>query len=214
MNYVSDDGHVRVAPVPRYAVQSLSLGLVATLLSAVLGAAFFSVGGVFGPLSDLAALATGVALLPLVWALSVRDRSVTPRWSRAGVAVGSAGFGLVALGSAGLLVTDIGLVSGFGVPALAVQFLGYGLVGVWLLLLGGVALRTGRLPRRVAWAGIVGGLGYASFPVGTVTVGFGAPILYLGMGAALAGFTLWAVWLWTFLRSVPTDDGTPGVSPA
>lgn len=178
--------------------------LVVTLASFALGAMFFIEGGIYGPLSDAAALLVGALMAPLVWVLHLLTRSHAR--SREILWLGFGSVTLASLGSFGLLVGDLfalGIVAG---GFLGMQFLGIVLEGLWLLSVSALGLRTQAIPRGVSLAGLVAGLGYAGGIVilsatYALSLSFTNPAFLLAAALAFGGIVAWSVLLGGELRS-------------
>jgi len=110
----------------------------------------FTVGEPFGTINDVLAIPSGLLLLPLVVGLYRLLAAEYPLPSLVALLVGIAGFLTTMAGSILLLTNRIdfqlSLLPGIG---------GFGLVGLWVLIHSLLALRSGALPRSVAWAGIL-----------------------------------------------------------
>lgn len=179
----------------------------ATVLAVPLGIEFFTVGGVFGPLSDAWGLLVALLLVPLVRGLSVVNDGL--RFDRPAVAIGGAAIAGMGLGSFGLVVRSIiPLVPDtVGGVFLGIQFVGSVLLGVWLLAVGWIGLRDNTVGRRVSWAAVVAGTGMVggivtlvySYAVGSFTPAFPA-----FMALYFVGFVVWAFLLGGELRARST----------
>jgi hypothetical protein len=122
---------------------------------------FFTFGGFFGTLSDLC-IAFGAILSALsAWMLYPAHRAYSPRSSRFLLAAALAGALVISIGSA-FVIFDI---TGWFLAGL-MNFFGYALIGLWLLVLNYFARRTDRWPRRLARFGLISG---AMMAIGLLT---------------------------------------------
>jgi hypothetical protein len=76
----------------------------------------------------------------------------------------------------------------------AVMTLG-GILGLWLLLNGMLALMGKTLPRGLAWLSIGFGLSYIMGAIGYWLGGYEHPILWVGVAAGYLVAPVWAFWL-------------------
>lgn len=190
--------------VPAYAWKSAYGVLVATLLAVTLGIGFFTYGGIFAPLSDAGGLLVGVLLAPLVWTMYLLYRG--ERFNHAVFSVGVVVSIGISIGSIGLMVVYLLSLDPeiYGTGFLGVQFLGWLLLGFWLLSIGALGFRNDTVRTRVSWAAMVSGVGTTggivtllySYVVGSFTVAFA-----LFMVLYAVGFVLWAFWLGGELRT-------------
>lgn len=197
------------SPVPSYAWKSAYGVLGATLLAVVLGVGFFIYGGIFAPLSDAGGLLVGALLAPLVWGLYLLNRG--DDLNRSVFLLGVVTVLGICLGSIGLIVMYLLSLTSeiYGAGFLSVQFLGWLLLGFWLLGVGTLGFRNDRVGRHISWAAMVSGVGTAggivtllySYAVGSFTVTF--PLF---MVLYAVGFVLWAFWLGGELRTKEADS--------
>lgn len=110
----------------------------------------FTVGEPFGTINDFLSIPTGLLMLPVVVALYRLLAADYPLPSLLGMVAGLAGFLTTMIGSILLLTNRIdfqlSLLPGIG---------GFGLIGLWVLISSITGLRSGVLPRGLAWAGIL-----------------------------------------------------------
>jgi hypothetical protein len=71
----------------------------------------------------------------------------------------------------------------------------FGVFGISLMMYGYLALADKMLPRRLAWLGIVAGIGYILVITGFILGGDNHPLTYVGGLAAIIGYPTWAIWL-------------------
>ncbi len=178
----------------RTAATATRLALGGTLAGAVLGVGYFTVGGVFAPLSDGAAAVFGLALAPVVVHVWERSRQAHGRLADASLVVGLGSAAVIASSSFGLILQDTGVVAGVGRAALTAQFVGMAAAGGWLLCVRGLARRSALFSRRVAAAAGVAGWGYLVVGLAEPLTGFRQLTMYSAGGVAIVAFSLWAVW--------------------
>lgn len=110
----------------------------------------FIVGEPFGTINDVLAIPSGLLLLPLVVGLYRLGAADHPLPSALALLAGIAGFLITMAGSILLLTNRIdfqlSLLPGIG---------GFGLIGLWVLINSIMGLRSGALPRALAWAGVL-----------------------------------------------------------
>jgi hypothetical protein len=110
----------------------------------------FTVGEPFGTINDALSIPSGLLLLPLVVGLYRLMAADQPLPSLLALLLGITGFLTTMIGSILLLTNRIdfqlSLLPGLG---------GFGLVGLWVLISAITSLRSGVLPRAIAWAGIL-----------------------------------------------------------
>lgn len=194
-------------PIPTYAWKSAYALVGATILAVALGIGYFTYGGVFGPLSDAGGLLVAVFLAPLVWSMFLLYQG--ERYTRGVSLLGAAAILGIGLGSIGLILGSMlpSIQAILGGGFLGIQFIGWLLLGGWMLGVGAIGLRTDTVPRRVSWAATVAGVGTAggmvtlvySYAVGSFTLLFPA-----FMGLYLVGFVVWAFWIGGELRASAT----------
>lgn len=168
------------------------VALVMFLLNLVAYAGFSIAGGVWFTVSDALGFALAASMVPVMLGM---DRLVGPGVgdvSRVARIIGVTGMVVVMAGSIVLLTSEV---SHEFVPAgggLGMQFVGFGLEGVWFLLLGRLASRAGIYSSRL---GIVCYVTGAGFLVGATGAAFGPDSIgvMVGMTLSFFGFIVWAV---------------------
>lgn len=168
------------------AARGAQVALWGTVAGAALGVGYFTVGGVFAQLSDLAAGVIGVGLVPLVLHLHRRD-------GRPGVdavvVTGLVAAGGMIASSLGLIVSDTFQIEG-GRGFLTVQFLSMAVFGGWLLA---TVRRDGkRFSPRWRTAALVTGVAYIVAGIGEPLSGFRQTVIYSAGSVAVVAFCLWA----------------------
>jgi hypothetical protein len=169
------------------------IALTMFLLSLVLWIGFLTVGGIFFTLSDGVALLMASSMIPVMVGFDRLLRPTMGGLSRTARWAGIIGMVVAAAGSIVLLTSDV---SHEFIPAsggLGMQLVGFGLEGVWFVLLGVMASRTDWLSSRLAKACYVAGAGFLMGVPGSV-LGPEHPIVALGGVLAFVGFVLWAIW--------------------
>lgn len=219
MSYNTSDVTASVAAVdepielPRWARLSVYASLGAMAFSAVLGVAYFAVGGIWGPLSDLGGLASGMTVLAVAWVVHRLNRSAAPRASAFVLGAGTLASVATIVGSAALVLWALGVEIAPPDIALATQFIGGGLLGLWLLGVGWLGLRTKSVETHISLAALLAGLGLVGFPVSAATVGFQNPLLSLSLTVGLLSFLLWAFWFARALSPHSAESGGPDRDP-
>lgn len=175
-------------PNAETAATGARVALWGTVAGAALGVGYFAVGGAFAQLSDAAAGAIGVGLIPVVLHLHRReDRSGVDPVVATGLIAAA---GMVA-SSLGLIVSDTFQIE-TGRGFLGVQFLSMAALGGWLLA---TVRRDGaRFSRRWRKAAVVTGVTYVIAGVGEPLTGFRQTVIYSVGSVAVVAFCLWAAW--------------------
>ncbi|MGA7270910.1 MAG: hypothetical protein WB239_07540 [Acidimicrobiia bacterium] len=168
--------------------------LVTFLLSLVAFVAFMSLGDAFVTLSDSISLLLAVAIVPVVNGLDTLLAPAATPLSRLIRWTGLIGAGLVGAGSIVLLAADLTSLSGTG--GLPMQYIGYALIGVWIVISSGFLPRSSLLPRQVTTAAYVAGAG---FLLGLLAGPLGpeSPVVMLAGLLSVVGFVAWCI----FIRS-------------
>lgn len=179
----------------REQVRTWSLvALVVFILSLVAYVGFTTVGGIWFTISDALALALAVAMIPVVIGLDTIARPVVGNISRTARWVGLAAMTIVIIGSIVLLTSEV---SHEFVPAgggLGMQFIGFGLEGVWFLILARIGDRAGLFSRRLTRVTYLVGAGFVVGALGA-PMGPASPLVMVGMTLAFIGFIVWVVML-------------------
>jgi len=168
--------------------------LVVFVLSLVAYVGFSTVGGIWFAISDALALALAVAMLPVMVGLDVLLRPIVGNISRTTLWVGMAAMTLIIVGSIVLLTSEV---SHEFVPAgggLGMQFVGFGLEGVWFLMLGRIGDRAGLFGRGLTAVTYLAGVGFVVGALGSPT-GPDSSLVVVGMTLAFIGFIAWVVML-------------------
>lgn len=134
-----------------------------TLIGIVSIVLFFTVGGIFGTLNDLANVVEAILSAVLAWALYPVYHAHAPRLSRCTLITAWLGALIATIGSA-LIILDV---TGWYLAGLYTMA-GYALAGVWLFGLNHAALQSSLWPRRLAQLGqltaVCMAIGFLSVP--------------------------------------------------
>jgi hypothetical protein len=165
---------------------------ILTLANMVTLALMFGVSMSWGRVNDAISVLWLLSFLPLALLLIQVNQPVMGRRLAMGIAVvGALGILAFALLQSLLVLGQVRFEQTF--PAVAT--LG-GVLGLWLLLNGLLALMGKTLPAGLAWLGIAFGLSYILGTIGYWLVGgYESPILWVG---AITGYVVgpaWAFWL-------------------
>ncbi|MFN2227342.1 MAG: hypothetical protein ACK2UY_13560, partial [Anaerolineae bacterium] len=162
-----------------------------TVANMVTLALMFGVSMSWGRVNDAISVVWLLSFLPLALLLAQVNQSVMGR----AVAVGTAIVGMVAMLVFALLqsLLVVGQVR-FEQTLAAVMTLG-GVLGLWLLLNGLLALMGKTLPGGLAWLSIGFGLCYILGAIGYWLGGYEQPILWIGVAVGYLVGPVWAFWL-------------------
>jgi hypothetical protein len=151
----------------------------------------FGVSMSWGQVNDAISVVWILSFLPLALLLAQVNQSVMGR----AVAVGTAIVGAVAMLVFALLqsLLVVGQVR-FEQTLAAVMTLG-GVLGLWLLLNGLLALMGKTLPGGLAWLSLGFGLSYIMGAIGYWLGGYEHPILWVSVAAGYLVAPVWAFWL-------------------
>lgn len=151
----------------------------------------FTVNPFWGPVNDAISVVWLLSFLPLALLLAQVNQPVMGR----AVAVGTAVVGVVAMLVFAVLqsLLVVGQVR-FEQTFAAVATLG-GVLGLWLLLNGLLALMGKTLPGGLAWLSIGFGLSYIVATIGYWLGGYEQPILWVGAAVGYLVGPVWAFWL-------------------
>jgi hypothetical protein len=173
-------------------------GTIATFVSAIL---FFSLGQPFGAINDIASVFQVIFMLPLALVLYQLFRFHRPSLS----------FLAAALGMGGVLVGGVIqslLVASVITYEQTVPFFPAGAaIGGWLMLNSYLALTSRLLPRGLAWAGVLAGVGYIVTVAGFLLGGYQNPLFFVGGLLTVICYSTWAFWAGRVFVSGNTDIG-------
>ena len=176
---------------------------IATFLSATL---FFSLGQPFGTLNDIASVLQLIFMLPLALILYRLFRRQSHSLSFLAAVLGVCGI-LVGAGVQTLLV--LGAIT---FQQSAQWFPAGAAIGGWLTLNSYLSLSSNLLPRGLAWAGLLAGVGYGVTVTGFLLGGYQNPVFYAGGLLIVISYSTWAFWLGrVFLAGNPAAALTSGV---
>jgi hypothetical protein len=174
-----------------YANGLLTLANMLTL-GLMFGVSFF-----WGPVNDALSVLWMLSFLPLVVLLARANEPVMGRAVAVGIALAGAAAMLLFAVLQSLLVVRL---VRFEQTLAAVVTLA-GVLGLWLLLNGLLALRGKTLPVGLAWISVAFGLSYILGTVGYWLGGYENPLLWVGAALGYLLGPLWAFWLgWLVLR--------------
>ena len=188
-----------------YAGWSAYVSATATIVTFVSAILFFTIGQSFGTLNDIASVFQLLFMLPLALILY---RLCRPH-SR------TLGFLAAVLGVCGILVAGAVqslLVAGVITYQQTVPFFpSGGAIGGWLMLSSYLSLSSHLLPRGLAWAGVLAGVGYMLTVTGFLLGGYQNPVFYAGGLLTVIGYATWAFWLGrVFLAGHPAAGHASG----
>jgi hypothetical protein len=139
----------------RYTSLFAYLSAAATLLQIVTGLLFVSIGGIFGPISDVASVLQAVSIIALALALHLFLRSEAQGLSLTAAVIGILSM-LVFIVFQLLLVVGVRT---YEQVTYIVMTAGGG-VGIWLLMVNYLALRGKVFPRGLSRLGLIAGAGF------------------------------------------------------
>jgi len=176
------------------------VSLVLYLISGVAFAGFSSFGGVWFTISDAVGLLLGIALMVVVIQFDNLFRSEFGSYSRTSRWIGVFAMGLGIAGSIVLLTSQV---SHEFVPAeggLGMQFVGWGLLGIWFLMLASMGSRSGLFSQRWTWAARLTGGGSVVAMALTLPLGPDSPVVSIGFALTFVAIIFWVVWTRKELR--------------
>ena len=171
----------------RLAGWSAYLTATATIVGFVTLITFFIVGEPYGTINDISSVVIALSALPILFALYQLHRSAAPTVSLTALIIGVIG----ALSAAVFQTILITTRKTYGDAA----SMSFGVFGISLVMYGYLSLIDKMLPRRLAWLGIVAGIGYVLVITGFILGGENHPLTYIGGLAAIIGYPAWAIWL-------------------
>jgi hypothetical protein len=166
---------------------------IVTVISSIV---FFAAGEPFGTLSDVSSVLQVVLMIPIALILHVVLRLQSQTWSLSALIIGIGGM-LIAATFQSLLVADVLTYE----QVSRVTLTAGAALGLWLLMVNGLALGNGMLPRTLAWIGMFAGAGYEILVAGFWIGGQQSIVFYIGALGVVIGYPVWAVWLGTVLVS-------------
>ena len=163
-----------------------AIGTITTFVSAIL---FFSIGQPFGSINDIASVLQVIFMLPLALVLYqvLRPHGQTLSFL-------SATLGITGILMGGVIQSL--LVAGMITYQQTVPFfLSGAAIGGWLMLNNYLILTSHVLPRGLAWAGVLAGVGYIVTVAGFLLGGYQNPFFFAGGLLTVICYPTWALWL-------------------
>lgn len=154
-------------------------------------ALMFGVSISWGRINDAVSVVWMLSFLPLALLLVRVNEPVMGRGVAVGIALAGAAAMVAFAVLQGLLVTRL---VRFEQTFAAVVILG-GILGLWLLANGLLALKGVTFPAGLAWVSIIFGLSYVLGVVGYWLGGYESPVLWLGAAVGYLLGPVWAFWL-------------------
>jgi hypothetical protein len=166
----------------------------------------------------------GVLGLVVVIALSRLVESLAEGWVRFTALLAVVGFAITAVGNVITIARLPGVAAAYVAGDAATKaalaplwrstldpygIFGYGAVGVWILVVSALALQSGKLPRGLAYVGLVYGVLLLLIPVALLTGATTTLLIVVVVLSAIAG-PIW--WIWSGLQLV--DQPVPTVRAA
>jgi hypothetical protein len=183
---------------------SANASAIATIITFVTAILFFSVGKPWGKINDISSVFQVLFMLPLALGLYLLLRPHAPAVSLVATVIGIGGMLLVAVGQSLLVFGAITFEQSLKF------FPAGGAIGVWLVLVGYLALSSGLLPQGLAWVGALAGAGYMVTVVGFLLGGQEHAVFYVGGLVLAISYPVWAIWFGHLLLSA----GVPGLRAA
>lgn len=177
------------------------VALVLYLISGVAFAGFTSVGGIWFTISDAVGLILAIALMILVIEFDALFRPSMGALSRSARWIGVAGMALAVAGSVILLTSDVSHEFIPGEGGLGMQFAGWGLLGVWFLMIGAMGGRTRTFSARWQWAAYVAGAGSVIAMAATLPLGPDSMAVSVGFTVTFLAIVFWVIWTRKELRT-------------
>lgn len=168
--------------------------LVLYVLSGLAFAGFSYLGDSWGAASDATAVLLAAVLLILV--LRFDDLFAPQPRPAAGVAkwLGVLGTAVAIVGGMALLLGQAGLESILMGVGLTLQFVGWGMLGVWFILIADIGVASGRFRRRWAWTARLAGGGQILAMAATIPLGPESALASTGYGIAFFAVIAWTLW--------------------
>lgn len=170
----------------------LIVALIAFTLSLVAYGGFMTAGGIWFTISDASGLFLAGSMIPVMVGFDALLRSKHGTTSLIARWIGICGMVVAGVGSVVLLTSEV---SHDFVPAgggLGMQFVGFGLEGLWFLMIGRMASEDATFSRGLVWAAYAAGLGFVVGSLGA-PLGPDSPVVMAGATVSLVAFITWAV---------------------
>jgi hypothetical protein len=171
----------------RLAGWSAYLTAAAAIVAGVTLITFFMFGEPYGTISDISSVVIALSALPILFSLYQLHRSAAPTVSLTALIIGVIG----ALSAAVFQMILITTRKTYG-DATSISF---GVFGISLVMYGYLANADKTLPRRLAWLGILAGIGYILVTAGFTLGGPNHPLGYVGALASIIGYPAWLIGL-------------------
>lgn len=191
----------RAVPVPtgtaktRESIRTWALvSLILYVISGIAFAGFTAAGGIWYTISDAVGLLLAIALMLVVVHFDALFRPTMGNLSRTARWVGVLAMGVAAAGSVILLTSEVSHEFVPGEGGLGMQFVGWGLLGVWFLLIGVMGARTSMFNGRWRRAAYAAGVGSIVAMAATVPLGADSIAVSVGFTIAFLAIVLWVVW--------------------
>lgn len=160
---------------------------IATATTLITGILFFVVGGLMGPVNDVAAIVQVVLMATVGVLLHQVLATAAPALSLVALIILLISASIATVGQCALVLRIINFEQSMqiGLPA------GVGL-GVWLILLAFLFWRTGTFGMLLVILAALSGLAYIAIAIGYWRGGQAHPVFYGGSAIALFAYTGWA----------------------
>lgn len=168
------------------------MALVSFLLSLVAYVGFMTSGGIWFTVSDATGVLLAASMIPVMIGFDSLFRPTHRNSSSSAKWIGLTGMVIASAGSIILLTSEV---SHEFVPAgggLGMEFVGFGLVGVWFLILGSMASNSKGFSRSFVRSAYAAGIGFAVGALGA-PLGPDSPTVVAGRIVSLVAFIIWAV---------------------
>ena len=177
------------------------VALVLYVINMALFVAVSTVGGIWFTVSDVFGLLLAVNLMILVMRFDdlfrpgIGNASRTARW------IGIVGMGIAIAGSIILLSSQAGHEFVPGGGGLGMQFVGWGLLGVWFLMISSFARRAELFSTSWAWAARIAGASSVAAMLMVIPFGPDSLIAASAFGIAFIAIVFWVVFTRRDLKS-------------
>lgn len=169
---------------------------IASIISMVALFIFFAVGGVFGPINDVASVFQMLFLIPVALVLHQVFRQSAPAVVSLITIPAILAMLLIAVLQGLLVIKQVR----FDQTLPWVLAMG-GVVGLWWLVGGLLSLGHSAIPAGLAWAGIISGLSFIAVTIGFWIGGQEHPLAAAGFLVGAVSVPVWGFWLGRLLNS-------------
>jgi len=170
------------------------VSLVLYIVSGIAFAGFSQSGGIWFTVSDAVGLLLGIALMVLVVQFDRLFRQEFEGFARAARWIGVVAMGLGVAGSIVLLTSEVSHEFIPGEGGLGMQFVGWGLLGVWFIMLASMGSRSGLFSARWTWAARIAGIGSVVAMAATIPLGPDSAAVSTGFALTFVAIIFWVVW--------------------